>query len=775
MIDSLLLPLCFLLLLALLAALWRCRNLSDSARSNRAAAQSLKRLSLVASRTTNGVVITDAEGRVEWVNDGFTRITGYGLEEVRGRKPGSVLQGAQTDPATVARLGAALRRAESCEAELLNFKRNGQPYWIQVSVDPMWDEQGRLQGFMGIETDISARKAAEAKLGASVQHSQAVLDNVIDGIITIDGRGVVASFNRAAESIFGYPASAVIGRNVNMLMPEPYRSEHDNYLHNYQHSGMARVIGIGREVTGLRQDGGTFQMELSVTEITRDEQPFYIGLVRDITERKRLEQMKREFIATVSHELRTPLTSIRGALGLVASGTLAAAPEQLAQLIGIAHKNSERLTHLINDLLDMEKMAAGGMRFDMRVQPLMPLIDQSLEAIRSYGEPCGVSFHLIARADDVAVCVDAQRLLQVMANLLSNAAKFSPAGGEVEISVIRHDPWVRVAVRDHGGGIPASFHDQIFNKFCQADASDTRQSGGTGLGLAISKELVERMQGRIGFESREGDGAMFHVDLSLARAADSTAAVMSPSCEIVGAPRLLVVEDNREVSDLLVLMLQRAGFNADAAYDGTTALALIAERSYAAITLDLLLPDRSGVSIIQQLRGDPATAQLPIIVLSAHLDGGRLALNGELNAIDWLEKPIDEARLLASVRNAIPRTALRDEQARVLHVEDDVDLHRIVAAISRDIAQFDHASTLAEARDCLQRVRYEVVMLDLDLPDGSGWELVPQLHALDPAPKVIILSASETSALKAESVVAALVKSRLSNEALLATLRRLIQ
>lgn len=515
MIDSILLPLCILLLLALLAALWRCRNLSDSARSTRAAAQSLQRLSLVASRTTNGVVITDAEGRVEWVNDGFTRITGYTLEEVRGRKPGAVLQGAQTDPATVARLGAALRRGESCEAELLNYQRNGQPYWIQLSVDPMWDEQGRLQGFMGIETDISARKAAEAELEASAQHSQAVLDSVIDGIITIDGCGVVVSFNRAAESIFGYPASAVIGRNIKMLMPEPYRSEHDNFLRNYQRSGVARVIGIGREVTGLRQDGGTFQMELSVTEITREGQPIYIGLLRDITERKRLEQMKREFIATVSHELRTPLTSIRGALGLVASGTLAAVPQPLAQLIGIAHKNSERLTHLINDLLDMEKMAAGGMRFDMQVQPLMPLIEQSLEAIRPYGEPRGVSFQLMARADDATVCVDAQRLLQVMANLLSNAAKFSPLGGQVEISVARRDDEVRVAVRDHGSGIPASFRSHIFNKFCQADASDSRQNGGTGLGLAISKELVEHMQGRIGFESREGDGATFHVDLAL--------------------------------------------------------------------------------------------------------------------------------------------------------------------------------------------------------------------------------------------------------------------
>jgi PAS domain S-box-containing protein len=510
MADSALLV---LLALLLAASLWRCRILRATSRARQAAEQSLKRLSLVASRTTNGVVITDAEGRVEWVNDGFARISGYSLEEMRGRKPGEILQGAQTDLATVARIAAAMRGAEPFEAELLNYRRDGQPYWIHLSVDPMRDEQGRLQGFMGIETDITARKAAEAALEASAQHSQAVLDNVIDGIVTIDGNGMVASFNRAAETMFGYPAAAVIGRNVKLLMPEPYHSEHDGYLRNYQHSGVARVIGIGREVEGRRQDGGTFPMELAVTEIARDGQPFYIGLVRDITERKRLEQMKRDFIATVSHELRTPLTSIRGALGLVASGVLAAEPERAAQLIGIAHKNSERLTNLINDLLDMEKIAAGGMRFDMRAQPLMPLIEQSIESMRPYGEPRGVSFNLLARVDDASVCVDAQRLMQVMANLLSNAAKFSPSGGQVEISVTRRDAWLRVAVRDHGGGIPADFHAHIFNKFCQADAADSRSSGGTGLGLAISKELVEHMHGRIGFESREGDGATFHVDL----------------------------------------------------------------------------------------------------------------------------------------------------------------------------------------------------------------------------------------------------------------------
>jgi PAS domain S-box-containing protein len=517
--ETVLILLCGLLLIALLAAIRRCGIHRRQAESSLAVEQSLKRLSLVASRTTNGVVITDVQGRVEWVNAGFSRISGFTLAEMQGRKPGEVLQGVGTDPATVARISAAMRESRSFEVELLNYAKDLHPYWIHLSVDPLRDEAGELQGYMGIGTDVTARKAAEAALENSAQHSQAVLDSVIDGIITIDRHGLVATFNRAAESIFGYPAAAMIGRNVKLLIPQPYRDEHDSYLRNYQRTGEAQVIGIGREVEGQRQDGSTFPMELSITEISRDGEPFYIGLVRDITERLRLEQLKREFIATVSHELRTPLTSIRGALGLVASGNLATAPAQSAQLIDIALKNSERLSDLIDDLLDMEKIAAGGMRFDLQVQALMPLIEHCVEAIRPYGDMRGVSFRLLARDDAAKVCVDAQRFTQVMANLLSNAAKFSPPGGQVTIDVTRRESWVSVAVRDQGGGIPADFHAHVFTKFCQADASDARQSGGTGLGLAISKELVEHMRGRIGFESEEGEGATFFVDLPLAQIA----------------------------------------------------------------------------------------------------------------------------------------------------------------------------------------------------------------------------------------------------------------
>jgi len=236
----------------------------------------------------------------------------------------------------------------------------------------------------------------------------------------------------------------------------------------------------------------------------------FVAIARDVTERKEVERLKSEFVSTVSHELRTPLTSIRGSLGLIAGGVGGELPAQVKALVDIANKNCDRLITLINDLLDMEKIESGKMAFDLKPQALLPIIEQALEGNRAYGEQFSVTFRLVAALPEVRVNVDRDRLLQVMSNLLSNAAKFSPPGGSVEVSLTRQGAAVRVAVADHGEGIPAAFNDRIFEKFSQADSSDTRKKGGTGLGLSISKAIVERMGGHIGFDSEVGLGTTFH-------------------------------------------------------------------------------------------------------------------------------------------------------------------------------------------------------------------------------------------------------------------------
>ena len=230
---------------------------------------------------------------------------------------------------------------------------------------------------------------------------------------------------------------------------------------------------------------------------------------------ERANRVKSEFLSTVSHELRTPLTAIGGSLGLIVGGALGEMPAQASQMLQIAHKNSQRLSYLINDLLDMEKLVAGKLNFDMQPHQLMALVRQALVDNETYGSQFKVSFEVIQAAEDAWVLVDAQRLQQVLANLLSNAAKFSPAGSTVSIAVWQTHHGALVEVRDQGSGISPDFHDRIFQRFSQADASDTRQKGGTGLGLAITRELVERMGGYIGFESMPDRGTCFFFELPL--------------------------------------------------------------------------------------------------------------------------------------------------------------------------------------------------------------------------------------------------------------------
>jgi PAS domain S-box-containing protein len=369
---------------------------------------------------------------------------------------------------------------------------------------------------VGRAFDLMAQTIAEERgnLFESEKRLRVILDNVVDGIVSMDEHGIVMALNPAAENIFGYRAAEVIGRNVKCLMPEPYQSEHDGYLNNYRTTGERKIIGIGREVEGLRADGSQVPLELWVVEVEQDNEHMFIGMLRDISERQQVDRMKKEFVSTVSHELRTPLTSIKGSLGLVSGGALGEIPAEAHSMIDIAINNSDRLMLLINDLLDIEKIESGKMDFHIEPINVMAFISDVLSANQGYADEQKVLFKVTHEEPGAMVLGDAGRLMQVMANLISNAAKYSPKSDYVEIAVHRMNGNIEIGVRDHGPGIPEAFRARIFEKFAQADSSDTRRVGGTGLGLSITRAIIECHDGRIDYESEAGVGARFFFELA---------------------------------------------------------------------------------------------------------------------------------------------------------------------------------------------------------------------------------------------------------------------
>lgn len=624
--------------------------------------------------------------------------------------------------------------------------------------------------------ESNERRRAEEALNDREARTRVIVDTVLEGIITIDDSGVIETVNPAACRTFGYESDEVIGKNVSMLMPEPFRGAHDGYIRNYLATGKAKIIGIGREVLGQHKDGSTFPMELSVAPMTVADRKMFTGVVRDITERKRIDEMKNEFVSTVSHELRTPLTSIKGSLGLLRGGLVADLPDKAKRMIDIAYQNSDRLVRLINDILDVEKIEAGMMKYEIVPVKAGELLAVAVETNRGFGDEHGVSITLDEPLPDVTVKADRDRMMQVLANLLSNAIKYSPEGGAVSVSATLKDQVLRVSVADRGPGIPEKFHESLFAKFAQADSSDTREKGGSGLGLAISKAIVEQHGGSIGFETEIGKGTTFHFDLPVWKpmtGAESAAPASADDRSV--RPRILVCEHDRDIATLIVMMIEPGGFDCDVAYSASEAKEMLAGGRYAAMTLDLGLPDQNGLALIREIRDTEPMGELPIIIVSgtpeaAAADMSPNALNGALKIADWLQKPIDQEALRLAVRRALKNDTRH--RPRILHIEDDEDIISVVSVLVGGIADVTPAATKKEAIRLIHEERFELVILDLMLPDGSGEDLLCELRrSANSKMPVIVFSAREPSTHLADRIAATLVKSRASNDDLLAVVK----
>jgi PAS domain S-box-containing protein len=329
--------------------------------------------------------------------------------------------------------------------------------------------------------------------------------------LEFDPAGQCIYANQEVRRLTGLAANQVLGDGWLQALQE----EEGDKVRQTWREAIAKGEAWSSEFS-LLTDSGMVSWVQGAAVALRDEQGAitgYLGYLVDITDSKKADRVKSEFISTVSHELRTPLTSIKGALGLIQGGTFGKLPEAIRPMVEMAYNNCDHLVQLINDLLDVEKIEAGKMDFRFAALDVEQLVRQAITINRSYGAAKNVRLVLAELPPRVMVRGDRTRLLQVMANLLSNAIKFSPPDSPVEISVAVSGKTVRVSVTDHGEGVPEEFRDKIFQKFSQADSSDSRQEGGTGLGLSICRAIIERHDGRIDFHSETGKGSSFYFDL----------------------------------------------------------------------------------------------------------------------------------------------------------------------------------------------------------------------------------------------------------------------
>ena len=642
---------------------------------------------------------------------------------------------------------------------------DGSYVWLRLRGIPVFDQGGKLIRLSGSIDDVTALKLAEESLRASEESFRVTLDSAPVGIVLLapDGRFIRA--NRVMAEMVGYSHVELCTVDARELFPSAFDEDRAQ---------------IGRLLTGVVE-----RYEMEQLFVPRNRKPFWalvtaslarnpdgspkniIKQVMDITERKEMDRMKSEFISVVSHELRTPLTAIRGSLGLMATAMSSTLPEKALQLVQIGYRNCERLIVLVNDILDMEKLAANRMVFEPRDGDLTALVRQALEANAPYAEKFGVTFALDAPDRPIDVFLDQNRFGQVLANLLSNAAKFSPPAGCVEVTVRRLHDRGRVEVRDRGPGIAEEFKPRIFGRFMQADSSVTRAKGGTGLGLHITRELAERMGGWIGFDSTLGQGATFWVEFPLARqpapSDGSTTPVPAPSL-----PRILVCDDDPQAVEIVRSALERNGCRVDTAHSLLSARDFLAKNDYAAMTLDLILPDGDGIAFFDELRSTPRTVQLPVIVISIAARERRESYNGSaMHLVDWISKPVNDTRLDWAIQRAIDMQ--RAAMPRILHVEDDVDLSCLLATALRGRAELVSATTLQDAEKQLAAESFAAVVLDIGMPDGSGLSLIERIAGLEPAPPVIVLSAREIATDAARQVAAVLVKSRVAESQIIQT------
>ena len=466
-----------------------------------------------------------------------------------------------------------------------------------------------------------------------------------------------------------------------------------------------------------------------------------------LREHRHADTMKNEFISNVSHELRTPLTSIRGALGLLSSGLLGQVDAKAQSMLRIASTNTDRLVRLINDILDLDRMDSEHSTMQIHRCSLPELIIQAIETMKPMADSLGIRVEVVpdTRREAIVFDGDPDRIIQVLCNLLSNAIKFSPPGEQVRVfsNTVGGDFVLRV--EDSGRGIPVDKLESIFDRFQQVDPADSRKKGGTGLGLAICRGIAVQHGGAIWAERNDESssgrpGSTFVLQLPRITVTEGVRATdASPSSAI------LICDDDAGIRHVLAAQLRLNGYIVYEAQGGEQGLQLAEKQPVAAILLDLYMPGMSGWETIDRLKSNPATANIPVIIMSALSPAAKTASGPSLISTSqgWVQKPFTETLLLAELRRVLKSGS---GPGRVLFVEDDLDLATVVlsgfdASTSKgEKVRIEHVSTLTQAREACLATTPELVILDVTLRNGNGFSLVDWMRsqpALNTMPLIV--------------------------------------
>jgi len=482
------------------------------------------RLATIIASSDDAIVAKTLDGIVTDWNDGAEKIFGYSAGEIIGKPITLIVPPDRLDESRD--ILDRIRRGDRIDHyETKRVRKDGTIIDVSVTTSPLYDEKGVLVGASKVARDITTGKETLSALAEREAHLRSILETVPDAMVVIDRGGLIHSFSRTAERLFGYAAEEVIGKNVSMLMPQPYRDEHDGYLRRYQETGERRIIGSARIVVGQRENGGTFPLELSVGQIGGDQGSFYIGFIRDLTERQetqqRLQELQAELIhmsrftalgemaSTLAHELNQPLTAItsylRGAGRLIEAGQEDALP-MAKDAVERAAQQALRAGQIIRRL--REFVARG--EIDRQVESLPKLIEEACALALVGARQSGVRVSMSLGTVSIKVLADKIQVQQVLLNLIRNAVEAMQDCPRRELDISTHQldhETVRIDIADTGPGIAPEIASQLFQPFIT-----TKQSG-MGVGLSISRTIVESHGGRIWTEPNPGGGVIFHLTL----------------------------------------------------------------------------------------------------------------------------------------------------------------------------------------------------------------------------------------------------------------------